>query len=250
MFLCYVDESGDAGIFDENKPGATGSPYFILTGLIVHSSHWKQVLDAIKSFRKKLYLQSYLKYDVEFHCSELVDPRRTKDFTQISVPDRWKLIELFADTLGNNKALKVIAVVINKRDTKVRPGEYLLSAITKLYQAFDEFLGENKQRGLVLFDRAHENKITTHVRKLMGTGPTGGSKNEIQINWIIEDPVFRVSHESMFIQAADVLAFTLKEKEFPSGARKKLYADRIFPRHLSAICYNSKAAGDDRIIRL
>ena len=122
--------------------------------------------------------------------------------------------------------------------------------MTKLYQAFDEYLKSNEQNGIVLFDRANEKNINTHVRKLMGTGSSGQTIAGIKIGWVIEDPFFRVSHDSMFIQGADVIAFTSKEKEFSQASRKKFNADRIFTRKLNSICFRSKVTGEDGLIRI
>jgi hypothetical protein len=180
----------------------------------------------------------------------MIDPHRIKEYTQISVPDRWKLIEGFAEIIGSSSFFSLIAVVINKRDSLLQPEEYLISSITKLYQAFDEYLKINEQNGIVLFDRANERSINTHVRKLMGTGSSRQAVPGVKIRWVVEDPFFRVSHDSMFIQAADVIAFTLKEKEFPQASRKKFNADRIFSRKLTPICLKSKIADDTGIIRV
>jgi len=249
MFFCYIDESGDCGMYDSKNPKQTGSPYFIVTGLIIHSSKWKVSLGTLKAFRKQLARESYLPYDVEFHCAEMIDPHKIKEYSSISVPDRWKLIERYAETIGEQKSFSIISVVINKESSKVNPSNYLTSAISKIYQAFDEFLKNKEENGLVFFDRANEKHINTHVRKLLGTGASGDTIPDIRIGWVIEDPIFRVSTDSMFIQSSDVIAYTLKEKDFPQTSRKKFQADRIFSRKLNSICYKSQLSDDDGIIR-
>lgn len=248
MYFCYVDESGDCGAFNPATPKNTGSPYFILVGLIVHAEKWKLSLDVFKTFRKKLAAQSYLPYHVEFHCSEMIDPHKIKAYTQISVADRWKLIEAFAEKIGGNDAFSIIASVINKNESLLPANEYLTASITKLYHAYDHFLKEKKQYGIVLFDRSNVGTIHSHVRKLSGTGNEGEAVPGIKINNVIEDPIFRVSVDSMFIQAADVIAYTLKEKEFPQTSRKKYHADRIFTNKLKRICYCSSVVNEGIIM--
>lgn len=54
----------------------------------------------------------------------------------------------------------------------------------------------------------------------------------------------------MFIQSADVIVYTLKEKEFPQASRQKYQAHKIFDRKLKSICYASTDANEDGIIRL
>ena len=129
------------------------------------------------------------------------------------------------------------------------PENYFTGAITMLYRAFDEFLRREKENGIVLFDRANEKTATTHVRKLMGTGSSGQSIPGVHIDWIIEDPIYRVSSDSSFVQAADVVAYALKEQEFPITSRKKFNADRIFKNLLLNNCVSSTFAGEDKVIR-
>jgi hypothetical protein len=249
MYFCYVDESGDYGVHDETRPANTGTPFFILVGLVVAANKWKVSLETLKAFRKKIAREGFLAYDVEFHCAEMIDPHKIKAYTSISVPDRWKLMEEFAETIGQNSAFMIITVVIDKKKTTLRPDEYLTASITKLYQAFDEYLKANVSNGILFFDRANEKNVNTHVRKLLGTGASGETVRDVRIGWVIEDPIFRISTDSMFIQSADVVAYTLKEKEFPQTSRKKHQSHKIFSRKLLKICFHSKISDDDGIIR-
>lgn len=140
--------------------------------------------------------------------------------------------------------------MIDKTKTELEPSDYLSTAVTELYQAFDEFLKEKKQNGIVFFDRASEKNINTHVRKLLGTGASGEKVPDVRIGWVIEDPIFRISTDSMFIQSSDVVAYTLKEMEFPQGSRKKYNADKIFLKNLKDKSFKSKNTDDLGIIRI
>src|SRR5262245_8449266 len=133
MYFCYVDESGDCGIYDPENPHKTGSPYFVVAGLIVHSNRWKQSLDIMKAYRKRIAAQAYLPYDVEFHCAEMIDPHKIKEYTQIKVHERWKLIEEFSETIGRNNSFSIVTTVLDKENSVLKPEEYLTESITKLY---------------------------------------------------------------------------------------------------------------------
>jgi Protein of unknown function (DUF3800) len=250
MYFCYVDESGDFGAHTHEHPEKSGSSYFIFSGLIVAANKWKNSLDLIKAFRKTIAKQAFLAYDIEFHCSEMIDPHKIKEFTSISVPERWKLIEGYAGALGGSTDFSLISVVIDKTRSDLLAPKYLTTSVTKLYQAFDELVKAKGENGIVFFDRANEKHVNTHVRKLLGTGASGERISEVRIGSIIEDAIFRTSSDSMFIQSADVVAYTLKEKEFPQTSRRKHQAHKIFDRKLSGICFKSKIAEGDGIIRL
>lgn len=139
MYFCYVDESGDCGVYNSENTARSGSKYFIVSGIIVAVNRWKISLETFKGFRKKIAREAYLPYHVEFHCAELIDPHKIKEYTQISVPDRWKLISEYADVIGQNGALTLINVIIDKEKTKLSPAEYLTCAITALYKPLINF---------------------------------------------------------------------------------------------------------------
>jgi hypothetical protein len=249
MYFCYVDESGDTGYYDPTNPDKTGSPYYILAGVVVATDKWNLSLNILKSFRKQIAKDGLINYDVEFHCAEIIDPHKIVAFKQISTKDRWQLIEDFSALIGKND-FYIISIIIDKKKSKLIPSEYHTTTTTRLYQAFDEILKQEKQNGIVLFDRTNEKVTTTHVRKLLGTGSSGITIPNIRIAKIIEDPFFQISSESLFIQAADVIAYTLKEKEFPQASRRKFQAHKIFERKLLKLCYASTVAEPDGIIRL
>lgn len=180
----------------------------------------------------------------------MVDPHSNTVYKQISVPERWKLIEDFGHVIGVQAEFKIIAVILDKQKSKLQPVNYITEIVTKLYQAYEHFLKSQKEWGIMLFDRANEKKISTHVRKLLGTGVSDQSSDTAPINWIIEDPFYKVSSESMFVQAADLAAYTFKEQEFPRTSRKKFNADRIFKRKLASNCYVSPVSDENGIIRV
>lgn len=250
MYFLYVDESGDCGAYDPRNPDRSGSSYFIVSGILFHVSKWKGILETLKAFRKKIAREGFLPYDVEFHCAEMISPHTVKAFTSISVKQRWDLIREFSGVIGTNSSIKIISVVIDKEKTKLQPNEYLKECVTHLYKAYDEFLKKENTNGIVFFDRASEKVVNTHVRKLLGTGATGTMEVRDRIEWVVEDPIFKVSKDSFFIQAADVVTYTLKEKIFPIAARRKLNADRIFDNKLSGISYRSTIANENGIIHL
>lgn len=249
MYFLYVDESGDCGAYDSTKPDKTGSKYFIMSGILVHVDKWKISLDILKAFRRKIAREGFLAYDVEFHCAEMIDPHKVLAYTSISVKDRWRILEEFATVIGDNQAFKTINVVIDKSTTTLPSNEFITASISELYKAFDEFLKNEKTRGLVFLDRANEKIVNTHVRKLLGTGVTYEQKHFERIGWIIEDPIFRISSDSMFIQAADTIAYCLKEYEFSTQSKRKFQAHRFFSSRLKKIVFESSKTDEKGFIK-
>lgn len=250
MFFCYVDESGDPGKYDANNVAGSGSRFFIMAGLVVNAGTWRPTFNTIRKFRKCLSDEAYLDTDIEIHCAEIVDPRRMAVLRRLSVSERWDIIRRFAELIGERTDCKLIVILIDKATSKVTQEHYLTTAITSLYEAFDAFLKEAGAQGMVFFDRTNEKPVTAHARKLTGTGVTGKDECSNIIKFMIEEPVYLVSSASYFIQAADTVAYTFKEQEFPNASRKKYNADRIFKNMLSRCCWAPPGAGKDGIIRL
>jgi hypothetical protein len=74
MHIMYVDESGDPGIHQY------GSPFFILSGLIVSQDEWQKYLDRLKTFRKSIKPDYNLLLRAEVHASELIRINKTSSY--------------------------------------------------------------------------------------------------------------------------------------------------------------------------
>ena len=66
MYLMYVDESGDTGLID------SPSDFFVLTGLVVHESRWRDFLQKLIAFRRPLKSVYGLGNRTEIHSSEFI----------------------------------------------------------------------------------------------------------------------------------------------------------------------------------
>jgi hypothetical protein len=55
MYLMYVDESGDCGLVK------SPSPYFALSGLVLHELRWRDYLSQLVEFRRRMRAQHSLK---------------------------------------------------------------------------------------------------------------------------------------------------------------------------------------------
>jgi len=165
-------------VYDAAIPEHTGSPYLIYSGVIIHEKKWKQTLHILKNFRKRIAREGILKYDQELHCAELVDPKKTGAYAQISVPDRWKLIEEFCYTIGAEVESTIITVILDKRISSLAPAKYTTETVTKLFQAFNHFLKQRDEYGIFFFDRAR------HIPSKNMNFPRRPEKNLMQIRFL------------------------------------------------------------------
>lgn len=107
---------------------------------------------------------------------------------------------------------------------------------------------------VVFADQGRETEITKTLRKMSVFNPIpsmigdwgGGAKTKnIPVERVIEDPVFKRSHQSYFIQLADAVAFALLKKETtPTALVKKYGIDQFFEECLSGVCYRPASPKD------
>jgi hypothetical protein len=111
-----------------------------------------------------------------------------------------------------------------------------------------------RSRAVVLADEGREHEITKAVRKMhrfnpipsmLGAWSSGKYTKSITIDRIIEDPVFKQSDRSYFIQLADCVAFALLKREVPPTPRVLKYGiNEMFDEVLSSVCFKPASPGD------
>jgi Protein of unknown function (DUF3800) len=69
------------------------------------------------------------------------------------------------------------------------------------------------------------------IPSMLGGWPEGTATRNIPTQFILEDPVFKVSQRSYFIQLADFCAYALLRKERPVATKTKCGLDVAFDSH-------------------
>jgi hypothetical protein len=87
MYILYVDESGDSGMVN------TPSPYFVLTGIVVHELRWNEYLDRLVDFRKRMRNKFGLLLREEIHCARMIN--KPGELVRIKRNDRLTILRNF-----------------------------------------------------------------------------------------------------------------------------------------------------------
>jgi hypothetical protein len=255
MYVMYVDESGDSGL--------VGSPtnYFVLTGLVVHELRWQVYLDQLIEFRRKLKAQFGLRLREEIHASAMIN--HPGPLVRIRRNDRLTILRAFADELATMTDLNIINVVVDKQN---KPAGYDVFGVAwkALIQRFENttssrnFRGPQNpdERGMLFPDRTDDKKLRDLLRQMRRYNPIpnqqayGAGYRNIALRSIIEDPNFRDSQDSYFIQAADLVAYLLYQNLAPSAYMRKKSGHNYFGR-LNPLLVKVAAPRDPRgIVRL
>lgn len=241
MHILYVDESGDPGIH------RYGSPFYILTGLIVPQDEWSKYLDRLKTFRKSVKDSYGLLLREEIHAAELIRINKIEAYRKIRKDDRIKILKSYCHQIPVIfDTAKVINVCLRKSDF-VSPEEVQQTAWNRLIQRFDTFLKKNaKDKGMIISDDTDGHKVMKLMRKMRVYNPVPshfGAPYNAPTDNILEDLLQRNSQHSYFIQTADVIAHLLYRKEHPKGSLKKYGLEYLFDA-LEPVLLKEAARGD------
>lgn len=253
MYLMYVDESGDAGLI--NSP----TRYFVLTGLVVHELRWKEVLDHLIAFRRYARQQYGVKLREEIHAAALIN--NPGPLARIRRHDRLALIRDFADALASAPDVNFVNVVVDKQGKSLSYGIFE-NAWRALIQRFENtiahrnFPGPNNPSDLAMLfpDNTDNRRLQALLRQLRAYNPIpnrgGGGYRNLPMMRMIEDPNFRDSEHSYFIQSVDLAAFLLYQRLAPNGYMRKKSGQNYFLRLEPVLCKVASPRDPHGIVRL
>lgn len=255
MFLMYVDESGDCGRAD------SPTDYFALTGLVIHELRWRPYLDQLIDFRRRMRDKFGLRLREEIHAPAMIS--RPGDLVRIPRNDRLTILRAFTEELAQMAELNVINVLVDKR-AKAESYDPFEAAWTALIQRFENTIQHHNfhgpanpdERGMIFADHTDDKKLAELLRRMRRYNPIpnrrdiGEGYRNITLANIIEDPSYRDSAVSYFVQAADLCAFLLYQYVCPNAYIKKKSGHGYFPRLEPVLCRVASPGDPHGIVRL
>lgn len=229
MYLAYVDESGDPG----SQPGK-GSPYFVLSALVVNASHWGELVRHLFRIRKTIKAEFNIGMRDEIHAGEFIsrDPKlRRSDGKPISRWERLCVIRQVAEHIGKFEHVHIVNVVLDKRGfAETTPifdmaWEQLLLAIESLFigSGHDHPALPLNGKCVLFCDDTNGDQLRRVFRKACPVNPlplpdyTGELGDAYPVSVVLEDPSLRDSRHSYLIQAADLVAYLLYQSLVPNS---------------------------------
>jgi hypothetical protein len=255
MYLMYVDESGDSGLV--NSP----TSYFVLTGLVLHELRWHDYKDRLVEYRRRMRTAFGLRLREEIHASHMIN--KPGPLVRIPRNDRLSILRFMINELATMPDITLINVVVEKA-TK-NPGYDVFSMAWKaLIQRFENTMSHRNfagpvnpdERGMLLPDHTQDKKLTTLLRQLRRFNPIpnqrqhGPGYRNLGLVRVIEDPNFRDSAHSYFIQACDTVAFMLYQQLSPSTFMQRVGGSGIFRRLDPVLCKVCSPGDPQGIVRL
>jgi len=259
-YFMYVDESGDPGIADPNAPpDRRPSAHYILSGLIIPITEWRNYLSAIVDIRRYIKRKYGIPVREELKGATLVNPRGNPYLRKLSRRQRVDIYQyIFDQMVSRMNRIKIINIYCDKEKyyyQNTQNTDLEFEAWKRLIQRFDNFLSKQEELcyGVVLADQTNEIKLRKILRKMRVFNPIPsryGGYYYKPTERIVEDPIMRDSKHSFFIQLCDLVAHALYRKEHPKGAYRKYNVDRLFDKVCPLLL--TEASRSDRlgIVRL
>lgn len=255
MYLMYVDESGDCGLV------RSPSRYFVLSGLVVHESNWQSSLNDLVTFRRSLRTRFGLKLREEIHASAMV--HTPGPLSRIRLNDRLLILRLFGDQLAKMTAIRFVNVVIDKQGKSADFDVFEIAwkvLIQRLENTIENtnFPGSRnpQERGALFPDQTDNEKLRKLLRKMRhfnyvpNQAPFGSGSRNLVIDKVIEDPHFKDSQHSYFVQAADLTAFFLYQSLAPNKQMRKHGGANYFKRLEPVLCKVASSKDPLGIVRI
>jgi hypothetical protein len=216
MWFAYIDESKDPGKF------------CVYTALITNGERWSAVFDKVKDFRRQLKDEHGIFISHELHAWKFAGGRGRVAERVVGKAER---AEVFRKVLRFVAECKSFAVVSSCNTNQQYAFERLLNRLNRTANARDENL-------LLFFDQGEEVGITKSIRRMKvhnpipsrwgGWADTGKAFKSIPLSNVIEDPIFKDSKTSYFIQLADFCAYALLRMERPLESRSAYGYDTMY----------------------
>lgn len=269
--IFYVDES-----FDERK--------FCLSAIGIRHGEWRECFNRARQHRSMLKQDYGMFLRKEVHAHEFVSGRGRIANQQIGKWQRSRIFEQLLRSVAELPHVMIINVCLDvpgRANPQMDAWDRLINRIERTMLEYErrelplrrelvsrlppDFpdntrtdlerrLNYYRPRALIFADEGREDEITKALRKMSVFNPIpsqfghwapGTATLNIPVERLIEDPNFKKSHQSFFLQLADCVAFALLKREAPPTPNIKKYGiNEMFERCLSGVCYRAASPRD------
>ena len=238
MYLIYIDDSRDEKLC-------------VFSALAIPDTEWQSAFRQIRSFRQGLKKSDGIFIYKELHTWELVSGRgRISD----RIVPKGRRCQIFKDTLieiAQLSGARLFNAVFKAKEDE-RAFERLLNRINRTMEALGSY-------AVIICDEGKETAFTRLARRMHVYNPipskygvwkeTGMMMKNITIDRVLEDPFFKKSDKSYFIQLVDACAYALLRREHPIPSKMKYGIDRAFSLLSPILAREASRKDDEGIIR-
>lgn len=218
MHLIYIDDSRDEQLC-------------VFSALAVPADEWRNAFEQVRQFRRDLKKSDGIYVYTELHAWKFVSGRGQIADRVVTKGRRCQIFKETLEMMTNLPGARLFNAVFLPAKEDERAFEWLLNHINRTMQAWDS-------RAILICDEGKETAYTRLVRRMGVYNPipsqfgvwldTGATTKNIPLDRIIEDPFFKTSSQSYFIQLVDFCAYALLRRERPVPSKTKYGLDQAF----------------------
>ena len=200
MYLIYIDESGDEKLN-------------ISSAIAIPANNWLSCFEKLKRFRHDIKRSDGIFVHTELHAWKFISGRGQIGSDVVTKGRRCEIFNGMLQMATTLPGARLFSAV-----SPTKPAE---TAYTALLQGINRFLQEWNSYAIIICDEGKEAIHTELVRQMQNPENTEGNR-------ILEDPFFKPSNQSYFIQLTDFCAYALLRKERPIESKTKYGLDKAF----------------------
>jgi len=196
-FLIYVDESAD-------------ETHYAFGTFIVPIDRWSEVLIKINNFREYLFKEYNIAKESELHATKFTIGKGSNRISNnekrmIAFQDIYKFIASL------DMCYSINGISSNKKKCNTL-FEYIANRINTFCEKMNAY-------AIIICDERDGKELVKRIRDLRNTNHVNSQYTKSTYNKplsrIIDDPLFKNSKQSLFIQKADFIAYSLLRSEKP-----------------------------------
>ena len=220
MYLFYIDDSGDTGLNPRSPTDA-----FVLSTVIVRDTQWLYTLDELVSFRRFLSNAFGIKRRDEIKANYLVHGKGSLNQLGLSFSARMNIYKMALRFQLKVGTIATWAIVIDKHKWDMaRNGgstEVREMAWKTMIERIERFTAHNNETGIIFPDEGNPDYVRQMFRRMrrhnIVAAHYGGVPQGLPrpARLIVEDPNFRKSSDSYFVQLADLNAYAAYRTVYP-----------------------------------
>lgn len=237
MHLVYLDDSRDESLC-------------VCTALVISADQWHDALTQIRQWRRALKRSDGIFVYKEFHAWKFVSGRGRISDRAVA---KGRRCEIFREALGVLRDLPSVSLF-----NAVFPRAADLTAFERILNRINRTMQDRDSYAMLIWDQGKEaeyRRLTRRMRirnpipSMFGEWEPGTYAKDIPLDRIIEDPVFKDSEQSYFIQLVDFCAYALLRRERPIPSKTRYGLDKAFDIVSPALFRKATRRDEEGILR-
>jgi len=217
MHLIYMDDSRD-------------EKFCVFSALAIPENCWQDAFAQVRQFRRNIKKTDGIYVYKELHAWKFVSGRGKISDRVVPKGRRYQIFKETLEMIASLPGVRLFNAVFPAKEDE-RAFEWLLNRIQRAMETLNS-------RAILICDTGKEAIYTRLARRMHVHNPipskfgiwqdTGSKAKNIPIDRIIEDPFFKKSDHSYFIQLVDFCAYALLRRERPIPSKNKYGLDQAF----------------------